>query len=607
MTGFRSVAALLAVTLVLVPVPATGAGQGDAGILELTLDRAVRLALQNSRFLLTARHRRVTDRFALEVAEDRYRPRASVGVSASDGSRRPGSAKISAGPRLRIRTGGEFDLRWSEPLAGRDGAGSWTLGFSQPLLKGFGPEIDSAPLRIAHIRESMNDLSFRQTVAGIVESVIPAYWLVIRAHRALAISRDSVARSKKQLAINRSLIRVGRLAEREIVQTEAEIAVRELALAESRNRLHTATVDLASILDIDETAWVLPVDTTLTVEALHPDPQQSIATAFASRADYRRAQLYREIAAIEVRLTKNDRRWDLRLTASVSQGGAAGRDYGAALGLSIPLGDRTDELWLLRAKNRLRAAEIALVELRQSIRVEVRRAVHEVEVGLRRIELSRKARKLAEKQLEVERRKLTLGLTSAYQLTAVEDDRIGAQNAELDAIVSYLNAVASLDRALGVTLRTWGIDVEEVEFGSGRSESAEVAQRVDPREHRLETPFPSVEQFREGAVGQEGRPGHPRLAVPVGEPSPAAVWGESGAGSRAVSTDPARRGVLLSLGDFESVAAAHRVGTAGEIRHRGGPPVRLGKVQTTRSPASPAGSRPAEEAPTLLRLRSWHE
>ena len=607
MTGVRSAAALLVVVLMLVPMPATGARQGDAGVLELTLGRAIRLALHNSRFLLVARHGRVTDRFELEVAEDRYRPTASVGVSASDGNRRSESAEISAGPRLRVPTGGAFNLRWSEPLAGRNVAGSWTLGFSQPLLKGFGPGIDSAPLRIARIRERMNDLSFRQTVATIVESVIPAYRLVIQAHRALAISRDSLARSKKQLAINRSLIRVGRLAEREIVQTEAEIAVRELALAESRNRLHSATVDLVSILDVDAATRIIPMDTTLTVEALHPDPQQSIATAFAVRTDYRRAQLNKEIAAIEVRLTENDTRWDLRLTANVSRGGAEGRDYGVALGLMVPLGDRRDELWLLRAKNRLRNAEIALVELRQSIRIEVRQAVREVEVGLRRIELSRKARELAEKQLEVERRKLALGLTSAYQLTAVEDDVIGAQNAELDAIVSYLNAGASLDRALGTTLRTWEIDVEEVESGSGRLESAEVSQRIDPQEHRLVASFTPVEQIGEATVGQEDRPGPPPPVVPVAEPSPAAARVGGGARSRAGSPAPARRSLLLSLDDFESVATVRRADTDGAISHQGEPPVWPGKVRTVRSPTSPVGNRPAAEAVTSLRSRSWRE
>ena len=60
---------------------------------------------------------------------------------------------------MRVPTGGEFSLRWSEPVGGgTDGSGTWTLGFSQPLLRGFGPAVDTAPVRLARIREKMNVL-----------------------------------------------------------------------------------------------------------------------------------------------------------------------------------------------------------------------------------------------------------------------------------------------------------------------------------------------------------------------------------------------------------------------------------------------------------------
>ena len=52
---------------------------GASVTLNLTLSDAVRLALRNNRRLIDARLERVVDRFTLRVAENRLRPRVSVG------------------------------------------------------------------------------------------------------------------------------------------------------------------------------------------------------------------------------------------------------------------------------------------------------------------------------------------------------------------------------------------------------------------------------------------------------------------------------------------------------------------------------------------------
>ena len=587
-----SFAALLATALLLlVPVPPSEAGQGDAQVLELTLDHAIALALRNNRDLRRARLAREAERFELEVAGDRYRPRVNVSASARDDNRRSGTGVVSVGPSIQVPTGGEFHLSWSRPLAGgQGGPGTWTLGFSQPLLKGFGFAIDTAPLRTARIRERMNVLSFRDTVAETVESVVRAYRRVVREHRALSISRDSLARSKRQLETNRSLVRAGRLARRDIVRNEAEIATRELVLVESENDLESANAELVSILDIDEAARLVPVDTTLSVEVLRPDPEESVATAFGSRTDYLRALLDRELAAISKERAEDEQRWDLSVTANVSRGDDDGRDYGVAVGLNVPIGYRSDELSLLRAKTRLREAEIALVELRQSIRIDVRQALHEVAVGLRRIELARRSLDLAQQQLEVERSKLAQGLSSAYQLTVVEEDLVRAQNVELDAIVSHLDAVTSLDRALGTTLQTWGIDVEEVEFGSGQPEDPEMPDGAGRLEDGLETLPAPVEHGIAAAYGHGRRP----------EGSHRSVHAAGSAGSLAGGRARSGRSLLLSLGELESAATADRAAAASEIRRRSEPPVQVGAGSdaalrlTLRIPASVAGRRTAD-------------
>ena len=563
--------------------PAMGDGPVDTAApeLSLTLEETIRLALRNNRTLLSARHRRETEKLSLEVAGDRYRPRASITASSRSNNRSPGTADLSIGPSLRVPTGGEFRLDWSEPLFGSaDRAGTWTLGFSQPLLRGFGIGVDTAPLRTARIGEQRNILSYRDTVAGIVESVIGAYRTVIRQLRAIAISRESLARARKQLKINRSLIRGGRMAAREIIQTEAEVAGRELALVESENSLSAADADLISILDIDDETRVRPAEQALSVERLRPDVERSIETALRRRSDYLGALMDEEVAEIDLRVAQNERLWNLTLETSVSRGsGGDGRDYGVALGLSVPLGDRTPELALMRARNAVRDAGIRLMELRQSIRIAVRQAVQAVVVGYRRIELARKGRDLAQQKLEIEQLKLAQGLTSTFRLTAVEDDLVRAQNGELDAVIAYLNALTALDRTLGTTLRTWGIDVEELESEPGRAEQENAPEALEGRAIRPEAPGAVTEQglvaAREhGERGSSFEP--PRRVLDAVERVLAGVRARGGEHSPARSPRGARSALLLSLRAFErmqSVTGANPgSGTTARAGHGAGGP-----------------------------------
>ena len=144
-------------------------------------------------------------------------------------------------------------------------------------------------------------------------------------------------------------------------------------------------------------------------------------------------------------------------------GGSAGRtDRSVGVRLSIPLGDRSSDLRLARARAAVRQAARSVAELRQSVDIAVRQAVHEVEVGLRRIELARNARALAQEKLAIEGSKLRQGLSSTFRLNRFEEDLVRAQNAEVDAVVDYENAVTALDRTLGTTLETWNIRVEDV-------------------------------------------------------------------------------------------------------------------------------------------------
>ena len=123
----------------------------SGGGVPLTLEAAIVRALVASRAAIVARPDRDERKFALGSAEERYDPMTSPGAATTTRSSGDRSAQVSVGSSLPVRTGSSFRLSVRKPLADeRDRATRTDLGFSQPLLRGFGPDIDTAPLRRAY-------------------------------------------------------------------------------------------------------------------------------------------------------------------------------------------------------------------------------------------------------------------------------------------------------------------------------------------------------------------------------------------------------------------------------------------------------------------------
>lgn len=469
---------------------AAGSGSIAPAPLELTLHAAIGHVLRNNRRLISARLDRVVSRFELRVAENRFRPRLTVGPyverAGAETSGDTNEAGLASMVTLRVPTGGELGVRLSSGAAGGDVpadsrySNQLAFTFKQPLLRGAGSEIDTAPVRIARVGERIDVLAFEQTVADVISSVVGRYRDLMQAERRVEIRTRSLDRARELLEVNRLLVRTGRMAERDIVQTRADIASREIQLVSARNSLDKARLALIDVLDVDSRTEIRLADTLADVRGAEPLPaglDEAVETALRNRPDYRRALLGIENARTRVAVAEDAVRWDLSATLSMSFAGADGsfgraagdlgrRNYGARLELLVPLGAAsTDprERDRVAAAIGLRRARNDLADLRQRIDIEVGGAVRETELARRQVELARTARELVEEKTRIEKEKLRLGLSSNFRLVAFEDDLVAAENRELDALVGWLDALTGLDRTLGTTLERWSIAIGQID------------------------------------------------------------------------------------------------------------------------------------------------
>ena len=466
--------------------------------LDLTLAEAVTLALSANPALVSARLGRVLERYDFDRAGEWFQPRVSVGSLSARrsvlGPARERSWDLVAGPRvdMRLPTGGSVSLMpgWTAtagPVPGRwDERADVTVALRQPLLRGGGFDVGLAPVRLARLDEESNVLRFEAAIMDVVVAVTGAYRALIEAELGLDINRRSLQRARDTLAVNRLLVQTGRMASRDVTQTEAEIAARELGVVESGIRLDDARRDLNVLLDLDGSVRVKPA------EGLEPEPvaldlERSRTLAREHGTGYRQALLAVRRSEIRLALARNGALWDLSLDASArflgsgndpgdafdNLAGVGGGNYAVALSLSIPVGgDRARHLrrQRLAAELAMREAHNALATRERETDTAVRNAVRAVDSGVRRMEVARAALKLAEEKLEIERGKLTLGLSSNFQLAQYETDLLNAQVGELRARIDYMNAVTMHDRTVGTLLETWAIDVGQLPEPPGTRE-----------------------------------------------------------------------------------------------------------------------------------------
>lgn len=364
-----------------------------------------------------------------------------------------------------------------------------SLGFSitQPLLRGFGTDVNRTYIEVARREHDISRLEFEGLVIGIVQSVEDAYWNLVYARDNLEVSRTSLALALDLLDQTRTRVRIGTSAPIDIVQSEATVAAREQEIIVAENLVEAAADNLKFLMGFENPEdWrsvIVPVDT-LDVGVVPVDAEEATRTALAERLELKQRLLTEDINRLAVVAAHNATRPRLDLVASYGLTGAAGtfrdpqtgqvisqglgdaleqivdRDYdrwAAGVQFSLPLGNTEARAALAQRRFALGQARQQLAALRQSIVAEVRAAVRNLDAGAKSIAAAGKARELAERNLDAEQKKFANGMSTNYQVLQIQEDLAAAQASELQSLVLYKKNLVTLKVATGTLLASSGV------------------------------------------------------------------------------------------------------------------------------------------------------
>ena len=452
---------------------------------ELTLNDVIILGLENNRTIKNQYLERIVQGQDLIVAEDKFNPNFTPNLSINWSDITQGNStvmsnglRLSAGLVIKIPTGGELNMSWVGQRQQQNYQGSGgsdrdvlrqnlELTFKQPLLRGAGQRVNRADIEIARITETINLLDLKSTLIDKTTEIIISYRRVLQAQEEVKIDLQALENAKKTVENTQFLIDAGRIAKAELITVQSQVADQEIALLSSRNNLRQRRLDLLELLDIDEDVNII-ASQNLEIQPPTLDIDRIRQSILEHQPSYLKAKLNLENAKTQLVIDENKRRWNIDLETVVRHDPAPYANnnktqLSAGLTFSKALGDRSIERDFQRSRVDVLKLENDLKETIQKVNTEVTKNLQDIELNFKKVELSRRATKLAELQLSNEVEKIKLGFQGRRLLDLVDfQSKLNeAQNNELNAKIDYLNALTNLEKNLGITLDTLGITLEQ--------------------------------------------------------------------------------------------------------------------------------------------------
>lgn len=380
-------------------------------------------------------------------------------------------------------------------------SGSLTASVTQPLLRGFGRDVNTRLVVQSRLARDASAWDFVTSVQNAVQLVENAYWDLVYALANLEAKKEALERAVDFNRITKIKIDVGALAPIEIVQTEVTIAQREQEIILAEGQIGDAQDRLKRLLNVtDLSAWNRPIVPTdrPSEERVEIDVEAGIRSALETRPEVKQALVDVESRKVAVAYSRNELKPRLDARASYGLSGVGfnndavelGSSYSDAfsqvgnweypnwsvgLSFSVPLSNRTAKANAAIAATDLELAGTRLALLRQNLALEVRTAARNVDTARRSVAAARKARELADRNLDAERKKFDNGMTTSFTVAQVQNDLTTAQSNELLAVAGYLKAMVSWHKAIGDLLPTKNVELAglPVTLGGGAGGSGE--------------------------------------------------------------------------------------------------------------------------------------
>ena len=339
------------------------------------------------------------------------------------------------------------------------------ISFTQPLLKGFGPYVTNAPIYIAQAQDKIEQETFRSTVINTLSNAINGYWDLVFALNNYEVQNLSLDRAKELLRTATIKRDAGVEPPTVVLQAEAEVARQNANVISAVQTISQSQDNLKKIMNITEGSeeWqynLIPIDKpgyapmSLNEEAIY-------AEALELRPEYRTALFNLDILDVQKNVAKNNTLPQLNAVASYQRQGiddssytgaldnAEDHDYyikSAGLQFSYPLQNRTARANYKASISRVEQQNEQLKNVADSIRLEVRTAIRNVETNLKLIDAFASSVRAEQANYDSQLKRFQVGFATIFEVIQFQENLATAQGNYVKSLVDFNKSVINLQR-----------------------------------------------------------------------------------------------------------------------------------------------------------------
>jgi outer membrane protein len=208
---------------------------------------------------------------------------------------------------------------------------SLVVTLSQPLLAGAGRFVNRRNILIAENNRKIADLAFAQQAITTTTNTITAYWELAYARENVKVQQQAVTVAEKLYNDNRKQLEIGTMAPLDVTRAESELATDRTNLIVAQTTQLQDELILKNYISKDPMASnllnveLIPTDKPESPEAIEAASfEEAVKEAFQKRPDVREQTFNLENANIDVRATKNALLPSATLGAQYTSAGLAG-------------------------------------------------------------------------------------------------------------------------------------------------------------------------------------------------------------------------------------------------------------------------------------------
>jgi len=491
------------------PSAQTVAGQGDRPLVRLTLDDAIKLALDRNLDISVQRLNPQTFDFSLASLRAVYRP-TLISTISRQSQTNPSTSTISGaavGTGIINGTttyngglsqslpwgGGSFSATLNNDrrtttnttaLINPSFSANWSATYTQPLLRNFKIDNTRQQLVVTRLNQDISEIQLQATIINTVSNVRNAYWDYVFAVQSVDVARRSVALAEQLVRDNQTRVEVGTMAPIDVIQAQSQAATQRqnLAIAEGTRRTNELVLKRLIVSGTQDPTWsgaIDPIDRPA-FEAQTVDVTAAVRRALEVRTDLAQVRKNLEVNDVTLKLLTNQTLPQVDFSARyglVGQGGTQFISSGSGinrvvtgtipggysdalstlfdrnyptwnLGISVsyPIGTSVQDASLARARLQASQVDAQIRQIELQIATDVTNAATQVQNNVERVQAAQAAREFAQKQLEAEQSKFEVGMSTNYFVVQSQRDLATAQNNELSAILAYRRSVVELER-----------------------------------------------------------------------------------------------------------------------------------------------------------------